>query len=220
MPVLNRCLAHRLLLHIGMLPVIKVKGSARAFSLIEMLITLVLMVIMFVMLYGHGAGGQQLRRKKSCQKNLQDLYVALQIFANDHDNLLPAIPSAPTSEPVLGLLVPRYTSATAPFICPASKDSRLPEGQPIGERKISYAYYMGRRITDVTEVLVSDAQVNTLAKQKGERAFSVDGKKPGNNHHKYGGNFLFCDGRLEMSSAKAPFSLSLTQGVVLLNPKP
>lgn len=207
-----------------MLPVIK--GSAastrggRAFSLVEMLVTLALMIIMFVMLYGHGAGGQQLRRKQSCQKNLQNLYVALQIFGNDHDGMLPLIPGAQTSEPVLGLLVPRCTSSTEPFICPASKDRRLPEGEPIGERKISYAYYMGRRITDTTEVLVSDAQVNTLAKQKGELVFSPDGKKPANNHHKYGGNFVFCDGRTEMSFAKAPFSLTLTQGVVLLNPKP
>lgn len=207
-----------------MLPVIRTsaafKRDARAFSLVEMLVTLALIIIMFVMLYGHGSGSQQLRRKQNCQKNLQNLYVALQIFANDHDGMLPTIPGAQTSEPVLGLLIPRYTSATEPFICPASKDSKLPEAEPIGERKISYAYYMGRRLTDTTEVLVSDAQINTLAKQKGEQVFSMDGKKPANNHHKYGGNFMFCDGRTEMSFAKAPFSLTLTQGVVLLNPKP
>ena len=35
-----------------------------------------------------------------------------------------------------------------------------------------------------------------------------------------GGNYMFCDGRLEMSYSKAPFPLPLTNGVVLLNPKP
>jgi hypothetical protein len=59
-----------------------------------------------------------------------------------------------------------------------------------------------------------------LAKAKGEAVFSSNGNKPGNNHHKYGGNFLFVDGRLEMSNAKAPFPLPLRNGVVLLNPKP
>src|SRR5688500_16546920 len=99
-----------------MLPVLK--GSAafarrvRAFSLLELLITLVLISIMFFMLYGHGAGSQQLRRKQNCQKNLQNLYVALQIFANDHDSMLPTVPGAASSEPALGQLVPRYTSAT------------------------------------------------------------------------------------------------------------
>jgi prepilin-type N-terminal cleavage/methylation domain-containing protein len=192
----------------------------RAFSLLELLISLVLLSIMFALLYGHGAGGQQGRRKQKCQKNLQDMYVGLQIFANEHNGMLPTLPGAKTSEPVLGQLVPRYTSVTANFICPASKDKRLPEGEPIGERKISYAYYMGRRLDDANEVLVSDAQVNTLAKQKGDLVFSPDGEKPGNNHHKYGGNFMFCDGRLEMSSTQAPFPLPLTNGVVLLNPKP
>ena len=207
-----------------MLPV--VQGSAaftrgkRAFSLLEMLITLLLITIMFVMLYGRGASGQAVARKKKCQKNLQDLYVAMQIFANDREGLFPIANGVKSSEPVLGQLVPKYTSATASFICPASSDSALPGGEPIGDRKISYAYYMGRRLTDANEVMVSDAQVNTLAKQKGEVVFSTDGKKPGNNHHKYGGNFLFGDGRLEMSSAKARFDLPLTNGIVLLNPKP
>jgi prepilin-type N-terminal cleavage/methylation domain-containing protein len=207
-----------------MLPVLKgsaaFRRSVQGFSLLELLISLVLIGIMFVLLYGHGAGSQQLRRKQNCQKNLQDMYVALQIFANDHNGMLPTVPDAKTSEPVLGQLIPRYTSVTADFICPASKDKRLPEGQPIGEGKISYAYYMGRRLDIANEVLVSDAQVNTLAKQKGELVFSPNGKKPANNHHKYGGNFLFCDGGLKMSSAKAPFPLPLTNGVVLLNPKP
>src|SRR5436190_817585 len=124
-----------------MLPVVKgsaaFKRGARAFTLLEMLVTIVLIIIMFVMLYGHGASGQQLARKRKCQKNLQDLHVALQIYATERDGL-----------------------------------------------------------------------------------FSLDGKKPGNNHHKYGGNFLFVDGRLEMSNAKAPFPLPLTNGVVLLNPRP
>jgi type II secretory pathway pseudopilin PulG len=207
-----------------MLPVVKgsaaFRRGARAFSLLEMLITLVLIIIMFVMLYGRGASGQALARKKKCQKNLQDMHVALQIFANDRDGLLPMLNGAKTSEPVLGQLVPKYISVSAPFVCPASSDSALPEGEPISERKISYAYYMGRRATDANEVLVSDAQINTLAKGKGEPVFSADGKKPGNNHHKYGGNFLFVDGRLEMGNAKAPFPLPLTNGVILLNPKP
>ncbi|HKQ39736.1 MAG TPA: hypothetical protein VJ063_16785 [Verrucomicrobiae bacterium] len=207
-----------------MLPVLKGSAAFRrgtaAFSLLEMLITLVLIIIIFVMLYGHGAAGQALTRKKKCQKNLQDLHVALQIFANDRDGLLPVVNGAKTSEPVLAQLVPKYISITAPFICPASKDSKLPEGEPIAERKISYAYYMGRRATDADEVLISDAQVDTLAKSKGDMVFSSTGKQPGNNHHKYGGNFLFVDGRLEMSTAKAPFPLPLTNGVILLNPKP
>jgi prepilin-type processing-associated H-X9-DG protein len=144
----------------------------------------------------------------------------LQIYASDHDGWFPRATNAQTSEAPLSQLVPRYTSVTEPFICPGSKDERLPEGEPFERRKISYAYYMGRRATDTNEVLMSDAQVNTEPKIQGQPVFSSNGQKPGNNHHQYGGNLLFTDGHVTMSGAKAPFSIVLTQGVVLLNPKP
>jgi len=199
---------------------VQTSQAKAAFSLVEMLITLVLMIIMVTMLYGFGSSSHQKQQKKNCQKNLQKIYVALEIFANDHDGLFPMHAGARTAEEPLSLLVPRYTADTGPFICPGSKDSPLPSGESFVRRRISYAYLMGRRLTDSAEVLMSDRQVNAQPKTKGERVFSGTGKTPGNNHHKYGGNFLFGDGHLEMSSAVAPFPVNLTQGVVLLNPKP
>lgn len=118
------------------------------------------------------------------------------------------------------MLVPRYTVDTTPFICPGSKDSKLPSGEPFADRKISYAYFMGRRSADGSALLMSDKQVNVRPKIAGEAIFSTTGKPPGNNHHKYGGNYLFVDGHTEMSSAMTPFEVGWTQGVVLLNPKP
>jgi prepilin-type processing-associated H-X9-DG protein len=50
--------------------------------------------------------------------------------------------------------------------------------------------------------------------------FSANGKSPGNNHHKYGGNFLFADGSVQSSGPQLTFSFAATPGVVLLNPKP
>jgi hypothetical protein len=50
--------------------------------------------------------------------------------------------------------------------------------------------------------------------------FSLDGKPPGNNHHKYGGNFLLADGSVQNSGPQLTFSLAGQAGVVLLNPKP
>jgi len=185
-----------------------------------MLITLALILIMFVMLYGFGSKGHQQQQKKACQKNLQKVYVALEIFANDHEGLFPALPGALTAEEPLATLVPRYTADTSSFICPGSKDSPLPSGEPFGKGKISYAYFMGRPLSASSEVLLTDKQVNAQQKNAGENVFSMTGKSPGNNHHKYGGNYLFVDGRMEMSSARAPFSIVWTQGVVLLNPRP
>jgi prepilin-type processing-associated H-X9-DG protein len=50
--------------------------------------------------------------------------------------------------------------------------------------------------------------------------FSPDGKKPGNNHNKFGGNFLFCDGNVQTTPARLAFPLPQATNVILLNPKP
>ena len=191
-----------------------------AFSLLELLISVALIFTMFVLYYGHSARSYQIKQKLACQQNLQTIFVALQIYAADHGESFPVKEAAQTSEPPLSLLVPRYTSVTAPFICPGSKDKPLPEGEPLEKHKISYAYYMGWRSGDSNQVLMTDRQVDSLPKVRGQIVFSSNGKKPGDNHHRYGGNYLFCDGRMEMGPAAAPFSLGLTQGVTLLNPKP
>jgi len=78
---------------------------------------------------------------------------------------------------------------------------------------------MGQRLADAQEPLLSDRQVDTKSKVPGQQVFSATGKPPGNNHDKIGGNVLFCDGHVQRTAAAAAFSLVLTQGVVLLNPK-
>ncbi len=190
------------------------------FSLVELIIVLALMVILTVMMWGFGSESHQHAMQRACQQNLEKTYVALQIYANDFSGRLPTIANARTSEAPLSLLVPRYTVDTSIFICPGSKDSPLPSGVSFAHRTISYAYYMGQRLGGARQPLMSDWQVNTLPKKAGDLAFSSTGKPPGNNHYKYGGNFLFADGHVELTPPRIPFSLVATQGVVLLNPKP
>jgi type II secretory pathway pseudopilin PulG len=190
------------------------------FSLVELLIVLALMIIMATMMYGFGSASRQHAEKKACQQNLSKIYLAMQIYANDFAGKFPETNGVQTSEGALDVLVPRYTVDTSIFICPGGRDSALPAGESFRKRKISYAYYMGAHLNNVQEPLMSDRQVNTQPKRVNDYAFSVTGKPPGNNHHKYGGNFLFCDGRMEMTPPRIPFSLAVTQGVVLLNPKP
>jgi len=190
----------------------------QGFSLIELLIVVALLLVMTTLYWGFGSRSNQSTQQKACQKNLQKLFIALEIYANDHARQFPVVANARTSEEALDPLVPRYTADTATFICPGSKDSELPAGESLLKRKISYAFYMGRRSSDATEVLMTDKQVDTKAKSAGQNVFSTTGSPPGNNHHKYGGNLLFCDGHVELIPAQSPFSLALTQGVVLLNP--
>jgi prepilin-type processing-associated H-X9-DG protein len=195
-------------------------GRRGGFSLLELLISLTILIILTTLMWSRSSWNYQRTKKQLCQDNLQKCYVTLQIFANDHAGALPELPGAKTSEEVLAQLVPRYSADTTIFICPGSKDAALPSGEPFEKRRISYAYYMGARLVDARTALMSDRQVDTGAKTNGQQIFSATGKGPGSNHHKYGGNVLFADGRAESSPAKSAFSLALTNGVVLLNPKP
>jgi prepilin-type N-terminal cleavage/methylation domain-containing protein/prepilin-type processing-associated H-X9-DG protein len=198
--------------------------KAAGFSLIELLITVALIAILSAMMYGFASGKHQRTQKQLCADNLQKIYLALQIYANDFKGSLPLDTNAQTSEEPLNTLVPKYTSDTSIFICPGGRDSEIPSGEPLTRHKISYAYYMGLRLDSAPEaspvVLMSDRQVNTDPKRAGEFVFSPDGKPPGNNHHKFGGNFLFSDGSVQPGDSQLTFSLAIPPGVVLLNPRP
>src|SRR6185369_15749642 len=115
-------------------------------------------------------------------------------------------------------LVPRYTSDAFTFICPGGKESLAPGTASLKDQKISYAYYMGRSNQAAGQALITDAQVDTQSKTSGQALFSADGKPPGNNHEKNGGNLLFTDGHVQASGPKAALDLPLKAGEVLLNP--
>ena len=195
-------------------------GCTAAFSLVEMLIVMALIVTMWVMTYGSRQAKYQRVQKQHCQENLQKMYIALQLYANDFNGLTPAMTNATTSEAVLSVLVPRYMADTTVFICPGGRDSQFPSGASLKQEKISYAYYMGRQLGSATEALMSDRQVNTNRKTQGAELFSATGEPPGNNHKKYGGNVMFSDGHIDNSKPAAAFPLDYPDTVTLLNPKP
>ena len=204
-----------------MKPVERNPRAPGGFSLVELFITLALMSVMAVMLYGFGSASHQRSQKKLCSDNLQKVYLAMQIYANDFGGRLPQMTNAATSEPVLDELVPRYTADTAIFICPGGRDSQIPSGEPLARHKISYAYYMGRRLEDAPAAfLMSDRQMDTRPKFAGDYVFSPTGRSPCNNHHKDGGNFLLGDGSVQDFPALLAVSLPAAPGIVLLNPKP
>ena len=169
-----------------------------AFSLMEVLAVAAIILLLFTLYWGSsGSDSRDRRLRKNCQNQLQRIYMALNIYADEHAGKFPVVTNALTPAEGLAALVPRYTVDTTLFICPGVKNAPAQGDKPFRQQQISYAYYMGRRATDAG-VLMSDAQANP-SRNPGEAAFSSTGKRPGSNHGKIGGNFLFCDGGAEAS---------------------
>jgi prepilin-type N-terminal cleavage/methylation domain-containing protein len=197
------------------------RNGRAGFSLVELLISVVLILILSMMMLGRGVWSDDRRELANCQKNLQNIYLALSIYSADHKGSFPAVKDAETSEEPLSLLVPRSTTVTEMFICPGANDNKLPEGESFAKRRISYAYYMGRAKSDgAGMLLVSDRQVNTFPKINRQLIFSDTGKPPGANHSKAGGNLLYCDGEIKSTKPRASRDFLFPTNVVLLNPKP
>jgi prepilin-type N-terminal cleavage/methylation domain-containing protein len=190
------------------------------FSLLELLIVVALLVVLTTLYWGPSSADRQRAESAACQKNLQKLGIAMDIFAADNSGKYPEKLGAKTSEEPLAMLLPRYTVDRSAFICPPSKDSMPKTDSSLADSKISYAYYMGRQKVSAPEPLITDRQINTLSKSAGQATFSATGKQPGANHGNAGGNILLTDGSVVFSPPIASLGLGLTQGVVLLNPKP
>jgi prepilin-type N-terminal cleavage/methylation domain-containing protein len=192
--------------------------SDGAFSLIELLVVLALILILTVLSAGRLTTSARKRELAACGSNLQKIYIALNFYRSDNGSY-PFVPDAQTSAEPLSLLVPKGTTDTQIFICPGSGDKALPESEAFGKRRISYDYYTGRATNgNPQDIILSDWQVNTLPKQKGSPTFSIDGKKPGNNHGAVGGNLLSCGGAVVFSGPKAAQDLVLPSSVKLLGP--
>jgi prepilin-type processing-associated H-X9-DG protein len=185
------------------------------------LIVVALILVLFVLYFNPGGARYQRRAQKACEANLQTLQLVLEMYAGDFAGRYPSLRSAHTSEPVLSLLVPRYTSRTAPFICPGSRHKSLPEARPFAEARISYAYLMGFTNGFPPEQwLMSDSQLDTRPRRAGDALFSSEARGPGANHRQFGGNVLFGDGHIEWSPAAARWDMPQPPGAVALNPKP
>jgi len=191
------------------------------FSLIELLCVLVILIILTVVLDNRMSGSRHRSQRELCRKNLLEISLALNFYRNDNHGTFPLVKGAATSAEALSLLIPRCTTETAMFICPGSRDPALPEGESFAKRRISYAYYMGRSTNAAPDdVLVSDWQLNSLAKMRGQPIFSADGKKPANNHAADGGNLLKANGEVTSCGVLSPRDFPLPSGVTLLNPAP
>src|SRR5262245_48593902 len=113
----------------------------RAFSLLEVLIVVGLIVILSTMYFSRSSPKKTAVGLAACRANLQKVFISAQIYGNDFHGHFPSRKGAISSEDALNLLVPQYASDTGLFICPAQKPAPRPEDSLVKGR-ISYAYVM------------------------------------------------------------------------------
>jgi hypothetical protein len=142
----------------------------------------------------------------------------MNVYTLENNGRFPFAKDARTSAQALSLLIPKYTSETDPFFCPGKGEPSKVNPEKFAREIISYSYYMGLNASNTSLPLLTDRQVNTNSKETGQQIFSATGNPPANNHSKFGGNFLQCDGQVQSVGTNAPFPLLLHNGVSLLNP--
>ncbi len=115
-----------------------------AFSLIELLVVLAVVLVLTTMYWNHGPSKRDIDLG-SCRQNLEKIYLAMLIYTHDNADKYPVSTNALTFR-----RRPRAAGAAlyirhGHFHLPAIGQSSLPADKTFREWKISYAYYMGRR---------------------------------------------------------------------------
>jgi prepilin-type N-terminal cleavage/methylation domain-containing protein len=85
----------------------------RGFTLIELLVVVSIIAILAAILFPVFAQAREAARRSSCQSNLYQIGIALQMYARDHDGLLP-----PKDNDLKPLAVP-YVNGLTLFHCPS-----------------------------------------------------------------------------------------------------
>ncbi len=117
--------------------------SRRGFTLIELLVVIAIIAILAAILFPVFARAREKARQSSCSSNLKQLALAVSMYVQDYDEVMPlAIAGGPTP--------PLYTlfETLTPYIkneqiwqCPSGQDSV--DLSAIGEQSISYSPDVG-----------------------------------------------------------------------------
>src|SRR5215472_9645713 len=67
------------------------------FSMLELLVTVAIILILTTLYWSPNSGSRQRSLQTSCQKSLQKVYIALDVYANDWGGRFPNVPGAHNS---------------------------------------------------------------------------------------------------------------------------
>jgi prepilin-type N-terminal cleavage/methylation domain-containing protein len=126
-------------------------GSAPAFSLVELLVVIAVIGILASMLLPALAGAKESARRTNCKNNMRQFVLALHMYADDHQQFLPAGASnMGTTDDHLPILcdstsnaVFQYTKTVRTFHCPSFADYFVRRVSESHDDQQAYGYVIG-----------------------------------------------------------------------------
>ena len=149
------------------MPLLRSRSTQPGFTLLELLVVLAIVAILASLLLPALARAKDAARKTACISNLRQMGIAIRLYSNDHDHLIPYGPHAPpftspselypsTGSPTsllslrsgapvgLGLLLKDYLAATPKvYFCPGSDHPLNADAElaKVGETQAQSSYY-------------------------------------------------------------------------------
>ncbi|RYX86014.1 DUF1559 domain-containing protein [bacterium] len=118
------------------MPKLHYKTTNKAFTLIELLVVIAIIAILAAILFPVFSRARENARKASCQSNLKQIGISMQMYLQDYNNMMMLSMQGPTTSP-RALLEP-YTKSRQLWVCPSEQDPKVLEVGPDAQ----YVSYM------------------------------------------------------------------------------
>jgi len=196
----------------------------KGFTLIELLVVIAIIAILAAILFPVFARAREKARQASCMSNLKQLALAILMYAEDYDEMLPSNAIFPPTGPIRWpALVMPYVKNAQIFTCPSDKTIKI-GGTPLGNSESSgyglgchICFYELAKIYKPSETVLLADTYSYMVRAAGQSwgLEPVGGRRVLYRHNGMA-NFAFCDGHVKaMNRNSAEVTATVEDGIPL-----
>lgn len=115
----------------------------KGFTLMELLVVIAIIGILAAILLPGLARARERARRSSCAMNLNQIGLALHIYADEHDGYMPWSGGNNNGDALVGLWVDGELSL-GNFVCPSDTDNSVRDQGDLGQNKKNYDFHPGK----------------------------------------------------------------------------